>query len=321
MNRRATVFLVGGLLAAELRAGPIHWVPVGPPGNPRVTAMAVGKADYVVVFPPRASLLLAGTVGAKVFRSADAGVTWSSTGPGLGGDPVALAVRQVFHLGVDTGSYDTTIFAGTAGGVYRLTPGAAAWTASNAGLTSLDVRALAVSGDGVVFGGSFGVVYAGTGGGLFASSDGGNTWVPKTTGLPSGSSALITALAADPSAPATLYAGTTVGLFKSTDAGETWSRLDPFPGFVFSVTSVAVDPLVPSRVYADGAKQPPCFPLCLPIAFLPEAVRSLDGVRPGPRRMVSASTSCVPSPRRPCCRRGSSRERRPAASSRAMTRA
>src|SRR6266542_2859294 len=239
--------------------------------------MAVGKADYVVVFPPRASLLLAGTVGAKVFRSADAGVTWSSTGPGLGGDPVALAVRQVFHLGVDTGSYDTTIFAGTAGGVYRLTPGAAAWTASNAGLTSLDVRALAVSGDGVVFGGSFGVVYAGTGGGLFASSDGGNTWVPKTTGLPSGSSALITALAADPSAPATLYAGTTVGLFKSTDAGETWSRLDPFPGFVFSVTSVAVDPLVPSRVYADGAKQPPCFPLCLPIAFLPEAVRSLDG--------------------------------------------
>ena len=270
------LFSLGALLAAAAEAGPLRWVPVGPSGNPAILAMAVGKADYVVPFSARPSLLFAGTAGAGVFRSDDAGRTWVSTGPGLPGDAAALCVRQVFHLGVDTGSYETTVFAGTASGVYRLAPGATSWAASNAGLTSLDVRALAVGGDGVVRGGNSGVVYAGTAGGLFASSDG-SSWVPKTSGLPSGSSAAITALAADPASPATLYGGTTAGLYKSADGGETWSLLDAVPGYILFVLAVAVDPLVPSRLYVDGARVPPCSPFCLPIAFLPVALRSLDG--------------------------------------------
>jgi hypothetical protein len=145
---------------------------------------------------------------------------------------------------------------------------------SNTGLTSLDVRALAVGGSGVVSGGSNPIVYAGTAGGLFASADGGNTWVPKTTGLPAPSSAIVTALAV--SGPA-LYAGTSAGLFRSTDGGESWSLLDTVPSFILSVFSVAVDPLVPSRLFASGVKTLPCSPLCLPIAFLPVSLRSLDG--------------------------------------------
>lgn len=274
--RRTTVFCFGLLLAAFLRGAPIHWVPVGPPGNPAITAMAVGKADYVLVFPSRPSLLYAGTAGASVFLSADAGLTWASTGAGLGGDPTALAVRQIFHLGVDSGSYDTTVFAGTSAGVFRLAPGAASWAPASVGLTSLDVRSLAVSKDGVVFGGTAVTVFAGTAGGLFASADGGDTWVQKTVGLPSGSDAAITALASDSSAPSALYAGTGVGLFKSTDGGETWSKLDTGSTFVISVSAIKVDPLVPSRVVASGFKTFACSPLCLPVAFMPLNLRSLD---------------------------------------------
>ncbi len=265
------------LLPASVGAAPLHWVPVGPPGNPVIMAMAAGKADYVIPLPARPSLLFAGTVGAGVFRSDDAAGTWTFTGPGLGGDAVALAVRQIFHLGVDTGSYDTTVVAGTAGGVYRLLSGATSWAASNAGLTSLDVRALAVSGDGIVAFGKSVTVFAGTAGGLFASVDGGDTWVPKTAGLPSGSDTAMTSFASDPSTPGALYAGTGVGLFKSADGGETWAKLDTGSTFILSVSSIAVDPLAPSRVFVAGFKTFACSPFCLPVAFMPVALRSLDG--------------------------------------------
>jgi photosystem II stability/assembly factor-like uncharacterized protein len=274
--RRTMLSCFGLLLAALLRGAPVHWFPVGPPGNPAITAMAVAKADYVVPFPPRPSLLYAGTAGARVFRSFDAGLTWASTGAGLGGDPTALAVRQILHFGVDSGSYDTTVFAGTSSGIYRLTPGAAAWAPCNTGLASLDIRALAVSKDGVVFGAAAVTVFAGTAGGLFASADGGDTWVQKTVGLPAGSDAGITALASDPSVPSTLYAGAGVGLFKSTDGGETWSKLDTGSLFRISVSTIAVDPLAPSRLFIAGINTPPCFPLCLAPSF-PTSLRSLDG--------------------------------------------
>jgi hypothetical protein len=281
--RWAALLSIGGLLSAAAEAGSIHWVSVGPPGNPAITAVAAGKPDFLSRSIPPAlppEFLFAAASGVGVLRSDDSGDTWKSTGPGLQGhDAVALALRQELRRDVplDVIAYSTTVFAGTAGaGVYRLAPGATAWISSNAGLTSLDIRALAVGGDGVVANDNRGVVYAGTADGLFASTDGGDTWIRKTAGLPSAAGVAITSLASDPSASATLYAGTTAGLFKSVDGGETWSQLDPVPGSILFTLSVAVDPLVPSRLYADGAKTLPCAPVCLPIAFLLVALRSLD---------------------------------------------
>jgi len=272
----AALCLLSLLSAAPAAA--LFWVPVGPPGNPAIRAMAVGHADYTVPFAVPPSLLYAATMGAGVFQSANGGNSWTNTGPGLSGDATSLAVRQVFHLGVDTGSYVTTVFAGTSGGgVFRLTPGAGSWSPSNTGLTSLDIRALAVGGNAVVASSNGGIVYAGTANGLFASADGGDTWVPRTNGLPDAAGLTVNAIAADPSAPAILYLGTAVGLFKSVNAGENWSQLDPVPGFIYYTSSIAVDPLAPNRLYANGAANPPCSPQCLPVAFIPVSLRSLDG--------------------------------------------
>ncbi len=270
MKKLALTFCLGSLFAAAVEAGPLHWVPVGPPGNPAITAVALSQVNHDLFLPPPPMALYVAASGGSVWKSFDSGRTWTSIGAGLPGPDIAALAARDIPLPVFGGValFGTTIFAAVAGaGVYRF--GGSFWEKVNGGLTSLQLAALAVDGNGSV--------YAGTAAGVFKSTDDGKTWVPKTVGLPQGSNAAITALAAGPSVPETLYAGTTVGLFRSTDGGETWSQLDPFPGFVFSVTSVAVDPLVPSRVYADGAKQPPCFPLCLPIAFLPEVVRSLDG--------------------------------------------
>jgi hypothetical protein len=277
MRIRAASFLVGVLFVAAPAAA-LFWVPVGPPGNPAITAMATAKPNQSLPLPNQPSILFAATAGAKVFESITSGVTWVSTGPGLPGDATSLAVRQVFHTGVDSGIYDTTVFAGTSGGgVFRLAPGADFWSASNAGLSSIDIRALAVGGDGVVANSNSAIVYAGTASGLFASSDGGDTWVPKTNGLPDASGLTVNAIAPAPSSPGTVYLGTTLGLFKSVNAGETWSQLDPMPGLIYYTTSIAVDPLAPSRIYVNGAGNPPCYPLCLPVAFIPVSLRSLDG--------------------------------------------
>jgi len=139
LDRHRLLFSIALTLAGALSTGRTllarTWVPVGPPGNPAVTAMAIARPNYVVCSPTAHSILFAGTSG-SVFRSDDGGATWSATGPittgpGIGAAPRALAVRQVFHLGVDSGSYDSTVFAATGGGVLRLAPGASGWLPAN----------------------------------------------------------------------------------------------------------------------------------------------------------------------------------------------
>jgi hypothetical protein len=278
--RLRTAFFTIGIVCLAAPAAALNFVPVGPPGSPSITALAVGNADYVLPLSLPPSLLYAATTSAglspssSVYRSANGGNSWTNAGDALSGVATSLAVRQVFHMGVDAGSYDTTLFLGMSGqGVFRLDPGAALWVSSSAGLTSSDIRAIAVGGDGVVRPGNAGIVYAGTGSGLFASADGGTTWVRKTAGLPDSS---VTQLATNPQAPSVVYAGTAQGLYKSADFGETWSFLDTAPGFILQVSALAVDPLAPSRVYVAGVKTLPCNPICPPIAFLPVVLRSLD---------------------------------------------
>jgi hypothetical protein len=299
------------VLAPGVEAGPIQWRPVGPPGHPPVAALAKANANVTFGFSP--AHIYAGVAGAGVLRTDYSGLFWESTGSGLEGhDAVTIAVSQVGLQGIDATLYDTTVYAGTAGGgVFRLAPDdptvpePPSWVAVNAGLTSLDVKALATSGDGVVSRSiPPPVLYAGTAGGLFASTNGGNTWIAKTVGLPFGPEGAITALASDPSAPSTLYAGTGVGLFKSGDRGETWTKLDTGSTFILSVSAITVDPLSSSRVYAAGFKTFACSPFCLPIAFMPVAVRSLNGgsswtpmdglARPGGRRATASGARRSP---------------------------
>src|SRR5438046_2299576 len=87
--------------------------------------------------------------------------------------------RWVRTSGIDAGASvlalvvkDTSLFAGTigGGGVWRSRDNGATWAAANAGLTSMVVEAVAVSGTDL---------FAGTdGGGVFRSVDDGTTWTP-----------------------------------------------------------------------------------------------------------------------------------------------
>ena len=160
---------------------------------------------------------------------------------------------------------------------------AGSWAAANAGLTSLNVAALAVDPERVqrgVCGNDWrlfkspdaglswtpvnnglgnlsvrgvtvdpqapGTIYAATGGGVFKSIDAGGTWAAANNGLNAPS---VRSVAINPQAPGTLYAGTTAGVFQSADGGGTWA---PTGGGISEtdIRAVVVDAHAPATVYA-----------------------------------------------------------------------
>ena len=90
------------------------------------------------------------------------------------------------------------------------------------------------------------VLYAGTDQGVFKSTDGGTTWLRSSQGLRRRD---IADLALAPSDSSVVYAGGAAGIFDSRDAGTTWSG--PWVDFI---TSIAVDPRNPRRVWAGSGR-------------------------------------------------------------------
>lgn len=101
-----------------------------------------------------------------------------------------------------------------------------------------------------------------------------NVW---TTSGPEGGN--ISALAIDPSTPATLYAAVyRGGVFKSTNGGGNWSPLGG-PAGPFFYLSLAIDPVTPSTVYVgaddgvyksvNGGTGPGPAQVCLARTFTP----------------------------------------------------
>lgn len=118
------------------------------------------------------------------------------------------------------------IFIGTGNGVYLTTNNGTSWSTVNNGLTSLDVRALILSGTNL-FAGTFG-------NGVFLSTNNGTSWNAVNNGL---SDRSIQKLAISGT---TIFAATwsgSQGLYKSTNNGNSWSPAG-FPNL--SVWSLAV---------------------------------------------------------------------------------
>src|SRR2546423_805974 len=118
-------------------------------------AMTRGK---IAGAPAHPAVLLAATQGRGVLRSTDSGATWTSAITGIDSawivrfDPLQPA----------------TAYAGTqTAGFYKSVDEGKTWIAQNQGLTSMDVRSIAVAS---------GLVLAGTAQGVYSSIDGGASW-------------------------------------------------------------------------------------------------------------------------------------------------
>src|SRR5216110_1708301 len=207
------------------------------------------------------------SVGDGIYKSTDAGKTWTHLGLRDG--------QQIAQLAVDPKNADR-IFVAVAGhpygpneerGVYRSLDGGKTFEKvlyrdENVGASDVEIdssnpqvvyAALWESREGPWENG----VFNGDGGGILKSTDGGKTWRQLTKGLPSNIVQANIAIA--PSAPKTLFAAvrtkTIAKLYRSNDAGETWSGTtdDPRPGLGIGggdLPVVRFDPKNPQSMYS-----------------------------------------------------------------------
>ncbi len=172
--------------------------------------------------------ILAGTAPeARIFRSADAGLSWTDMGR-LGSE-----VRVCSMLALS----GTVLVAGTGatGHIYRSVNGGNSWTDSGKLGTAEYVTALSTNLNNLGGFGTAALTLAGTvpGGNIFRSMDSGATW--STGGRP-GNESGITALAS--LGGGIFLAGTeaTARIYRSTDGGESWNLMARLQGEASTVT-------------------------------------------------------------------------------------
>ncbi|MCO5171198.1 MAG: YCF48-related protein [Planctomycetes bacterium] len=234
----------GGLTFAPL---------AGIPGNPQVAVLVVHPTDPDLVYAGTGNLF----PGTGVWKTADAGQSWSQASAGLPADATvrALAIDpsnpQVLYAGHTTSQVGMPT---TGQGVYKSTDGAQTWARVGPGVGPDELVDLVVdpTDPQVVYAASYGE-------GAFKSTDGGTTFAPINAGL--GASLEVDGLALDPAAPGRLYVVMREGAFKSTDGGATWAASstgfgDPSNGLgtTPSPTDVAVS-ADGGRVYAGSFGQ------------------------------------------------------------------
>ncbi len=172
---------------------------------------------------------------------------WIATGPSGG---------SVYCLAPDP-TNPTTLYAGTAHGLYKSLDGGETWTLSSAGLPNERVQTIAVDPTDSQ------TLYLGTitpngvqSVGVFKSVDGAATWNPVNVGLIDPLTLAepvdIEALAIDPNNPGTILAGTRFSeIYKSEDGAASWTPVT-FGGFnvALEVSAFSFDPATPGTVLA-----------------------------------------------------------------------
>jgi hypothetical protein len=243
------------------------WQPLGPTN-------IGGRITDLVADPTRADTVYAGAATGGVWRSTNAGQTFTSSWPAnLTPSIGALAITPTGTLYAGTGEGNpgggSVTFPGN--GVYRSTDGGASWApAGLAGSDRIGRLAIDPTNPNRIFAAATGSLFV-PGGvrGLYRTTDGGTTWQLVLAGTTATTGAVDVAI--DPTNPSRIFAvmwdhrrapegrtygGTGSGLFRSTDGGATWTRLGgglPASSANLGRMGVAVARSNPNQLYAIAA--------------------------------------------------------------------
>lgn len=204
----------------------------------------------ILLLPDRPDVILVGTCPARLFRSEDAGRTWTEPAVGMTRD-----CPRIIHTRVTTLRDDPTqpgsVWAGVEiDGLYRSTDSGKTWQKKGTGLSSQDIHGMAVVAPGRLL--------ASTNNDLNLSHDGGATWqhlrVGQTLPWP-----YCRGLAQPVGRPDVVLMGNGDGppgsvgaVARSSDGGQTWHVAD-MPGRSNSTMwSFAVHPGDPDLIYASS---------------------------------------------------------------------
>src|SRR5213082_1565859 len=212
-----------------------------------IGAIAVAPSDPNIIYVGSGEGLARPdlSVGDGVYKSSDAGKTWTHLGLRNSQGIPALAVDPRNPNRVFAAALGHPYGANEERGIYLSTDGGQNWQkvlSKDANVGGSDVQ-IDPSNPEIVYASLWevrlgpwedGNQYSGAGGGVFKSTDGGKTWRALSSGLPKGIIQVDVAVAA--SQPSRLYASVatnepSVGIYRSDDAGENWTRItsDPRP--------------------------------------------------------------------------------------------
>jgi photosystem II stability/assembly factor-like uncharacterized protein len=231
--------------------GGSEWTSLGPTNG-------AGRMTAVAPHPTDSNKIYAGAAGGGVWKSIDAGATWTPLTEGLsdlsvGALAVAPSSPDTVYLGTGEGGYAIDFIPGI--GFLKSTDGGVTWNLPSSVIATTFYR---IS----VHPTNANELVAGTNGGAFRSTDGGNTWTNVITRAAYGD---VPDLARDANDPRILYAttwcrsnactNTTAKVLKSTDGGATWT--DKSSGLPVGIASgidermsIALAPSNPSVLYA-----------------------------------------------------------------------
>jgi photosystem II stability/assembly factor-like uncharacterized protein len=202
--------------------------PIGQPGYPPVTAVAVSASAPQVVYA---------VAGGHLFRSTDAGQTWTT---------LAVPPSGIDQLAVDPSDSAIVYIVGQKH-TYRSDDSGATWkdlTPRLGTVSTLAVRIDPQNPSTIYIGARCDSYPVPAGGGVYKSADRGETW-----SLLGSKVTCVDFLALDPATPRRLFAATSTGAqYRTDDAGRTWQQVSG----ELPVFDVVPDPLDPSRRYGLG---------------------------------------------------------------------
>jgi photosystem II stability/assembly factor-like uncharacterized protein len=186
----------------------------------------------LIIDPYDAAVLYAGTRGRGVWKSTDAGATWSASNASA---DARLASADVYSLMLDPAHPNTIFGAVSAMGIVRSSDAGQTWKSLTEELFNYGARATHI-----VMGKNQSMLLYGTNAGsIVRSTNGGESWIPSRNGLESDS---VLSLASIRDVPDCVFAGTTTGLYMSTDFGSTWSGIPGLPAGVGGNVSIPQGP-------------------------------------------------------------------------------
>ncbi|MEW6367142.1 MAG: hypothetical protein AB1714_21135 [Acidobacteriota bacterium] len=218
------VYAAGGAFGAFVtRNGGRTWA--------RLKGLPDGFICRIVTDPCVAGTIYAGT-RLGVFKSTDAGVSWSLAGTGI-------RENSVSTLAVDPLRADTIYAGGSYGGLFKTTDRGVSWSTS-IGLTSrLTYAAVDPNKPTTVYGSGLWDV------GTYKSTDDGVSWTHFSRAF--------IPLLFDPTCPQTMYGGNDE-VYKTTNGGESWRKCSDFGEGWGSIEGIIINPTAPSVLYAANSR-------------------------------------------------------------------
>ncbi|HVR41500.1 MAG TPA: hypothetical protein VMU84_20565 [Thermoanaerobaculia bacterium] len=243
-------------LAIPAAAGVNRWSASGPPEQcdqygrcTKVKALALDPLDENRIYAITLGSIIVNQSYAwlpRLWRSDDGGATWVRVGEG---SLFEREDRRLVTIRVAKSS-PRTIYVVAEDAVYRSTDAGESWGVSqlpDTFNTNRDIVVDATNANTVYVAQSAWCENAGCGGGIYRSDDGARTW--RRVGL---EHLMLNGISADPRDPATLYAYAGK-IYQTRNRGGSWKEVTP-PN-AHRVTSVAVDPITPSTIYANASIQ------------------------------------------------------------------